>query len=661
MSAGFPQISVRAEQLTERRSPTNSIEFVLSSALLVALLVLLASLTTSCGTFLGQSKLNDTAKSIQVTSSMPSATVGAAFSSQVTVTGGAAPYQYSYNGSLPPGLTLNTTTGLISGTPTSSGTYNFTIEVTDSGSDRGGRQFSVAVSHPTAVSVSVSPNSASIASGASQQFSASVTNTSNTAVTWSASSGSISASGKYTAPAVSASTQVSVTATSVADSSAHAAATVVITAPSSNPLTIKTQGVPALTDGEAYSTTLSASGGMPPYAWTFVSGSLPSGVLLDSVGSITGTSNQTGDFAFTVQVIDSSSPSQTAQATLHLAAKAAYHVKINALFPPMGPGNDMWEEFNKYVLTSEYVDGVNPGMDWNAIETRQGEYDFSYFDSSIEHFIDAGKAVNIIVRPVSNGGVNTVTPAYVFGSQWASSIGASQLQTVTCKGFPGNGRAHSGFPVVYEAPFKVAYKRFVAAVLAHYANNPHIGYIRVGLAVGGEAFPWCSAQLPGFSQSTWLNYVDEMNAHERSLNPTMQLMGALNEVYVNGSWDQSYATSEARSAVANEQGIGSQGWQESDIAAFKAGQPCTSNWCSLFDQYTGQVPLELQQAGDSVANGGTTTGSLADIIPFAAAHHTNILEIYVEDLMTAFDPKWPSYSKYGTSYRDAMVTAHGPN
>ncbi len=151
-----------------------------------------------------------------------------------------------------------------------------------------------------------------------------------------------------------------------------------------------------------------------------------------------------------------------------------------------------------------------------------------------------------------------------------------------------------------------------------------------------------------------------MDAYEKSLNPTMQLMAALNQVYSHGVWDQSYPTAEATSAVANGQGIGSQGWQESDITNYSAGLPCTSNWCALFDQYTGQVPLELQQAGQSVANGGTTTGSMANIIPFAVARHVTIFEIYVQDLLTAFDPNWPSYSTYGPAYRQAMVTAHGP-
>jgi len=58
------------------------------------------------------------------------AKVGVAYSSSFAVSGGTAPYQFSIvSGSLPPGLTLNTTTGLVSGTPTTSGTYCFTAKV----------------------------------------------------------------------------------------------------------------------------------------------------------------------------------------------------------------------------------------------------------------------------------------------------------------------------------------------------------------------------------------------------------------------------------------------------------------------------------------------------------------------------------------------------
>jgi len=83
------------------------------------------------------------------------------------------------------------------------------------------------------ITVSISPNSATLNAGQTQQFSASVTNTSNTAVTWSispAGTGSISSSGLYTAPASIASQQtVTITATSQANASIAATATITLT------------------------------------------------------------------------------------------------------------------------------------------------------------------------------------------------------------------------------------------------------------------------------------------------------------------------------------------------------------------------------------------------------------------------------------------------
>ncbi len=67
------------------------------------------------------------------TTSLPVATGGRPYSTSLTAAGGISPYSWSVSsGSLPPGLTLNSSTGQISGTPHVAGTYSFTVTVSDS-------------------------------------------------------------------------------------------------------------------------------------------------------------------------------------------------------------------------------------------------------------------------------------------------------------------------------------------------------------------------------------------------------------------------------------------------------------------------------------------------------------------------------------------------
>ena len=55
------------------------------------------------------------------------------YSRTLAATGGLAPYSWSVvSGSLPAGLSLNASTGVISGKPTTIGTYEFTAQVRDS-------------------------------------------------------------------------------------------------------------------------------------------------------------------------------------------------------------------------------------------------------------------------------------------------------------------------------------------------------------------------------------------------------------------------------------------------------------------------------------------------------------------------------------------------
>lgn len=73
------------------------------------------------------------APSLNVAGTAGAGTVGVAYTASFTASGGASPYTYSVgSGSLPAGVTLNTSTGALSGTPTTAGTSTFVIHAVDS-------------------------------------------------------------------------------------------------------------------------------------------------------------------------------------------------------------------------------------------------------------------------------------------------------------------------------------------------------------------------------------------------------------------------------------------------------------------------------------------------------------------------------------------------
>ncbi len=77
---------------------------------------------------------------------LPNSTVGAAYSQNITATGGTGPYTFAVTaGTLPTGLTLSAA-GAISGTPTVAATFNFTVTATDSLSATGSQAYTVIIS-----------------------------------------------------------------------------------------------------------------------------------------------------------------------------------------------------------------------------------------------------------------------------------------------------------------------------------------------------------------------------------------------------------------------------------------------------------------------------------------------------------------------------------
>lgn len=123
---------------------------------------------------------------------MPTGTAGQAFTVLLSQAGGTEPIAWTVSaGALPTGLSLNQATGVLSGTPTAAGKFDFSIRATDANGCAGTRDYSLTTNPPTCQTITINP--ATLANGAvGTAYTAQFTQSGGTgALTWSISAGSL--------------------------------------------------------------------------------------------------------------------------------------------------------------------------------------------------------------------------------------------------------------------------------------------------------------------------------------------------------------------------------------------------------------------------------------------------------------------------------------
>ena len=213
------------------------------------------------------------------------------------------------SGSLPGGLTLDSTPGTITGTPTTIGNVSFTVQVTDAKSLTGTRSLSINIRGAVSITPATLPGGT-----VGVPYTATLTATGGVLpYTWSVNTGALPFGLLLTGNADSTAT-ISGTPTTPGTSTFTIQVADAETPPAtanSGSLSISIEGLITITNtslpdgnvGIFYDSQLMATGGIAPYTWSLsaTSGPLPPGLTLTAgTGVISGTPTTTGSYPISV-------------------------------------------------------------------------------------------------------------------------------------------------------------------------------------------------------------------------------------------------------------------------------------------------------------------------------------------------------------------------
>jgi hypothetical protein len=343
---------------------------------------------------------------------VPGATVGVAYSQTFTGSGGTAPYTFTVSaGALPAGLSLNTTSGALSGTPSAAGTFNFTIRSTDAagggGPYSGTRAYTLVVGAPTillpattladgnagtAYSQTLNPASGGVAPY-SYALTAGALPPGLTLSIAGALNGTPTGSGTF---------NFAITATDASTGSGpYSSAPRGFTLTVNVPIVISPATLPDIAYAVPYNQALNSSGGTAPYSYSLTAGALPIGISFNSSGVFSGIPRSDGNFSLTVRSEDANGLAVSKVYTFTVSAPAIAISPLTLPDPVLGVAYNQSLSSTGGIAPYSYslVSGALPvGISFNSAGVLSGTP-------------QSAGTFNFVVRSTDDAGAN-ISQAY---------------------------------------------------------------------------------------------------------------------------------------------------------------------------------------------------------------------------------------------------------
>ena len=385
--------------------------------------------------------LTVTCQTITVTNpANSSGTVGSPFSETFTQSGAIGTATFSTSSVLPAGLSLSSA-GVLSGTPTQTGTFNIVVTVTDSNGCTGtGPTYTLVIGCQTITVNNPANSSGTVDAAFSEQFTQSG---GIGAVTFSTSSTlpsglTLSSSGLLSGtPTQPGTFNIVVRATDSNGCFGDGATYTLVIA--CNVITVNNPATNTGTAGVPFSETFTQSGGHGAITWS-ETGALPVGITLSAAGVLSGTTNQAGSFPIVVTATDANGCSGNSSYTLIINCQSisvtnpgnntgTAGVAFSATFTASGIlGSATWSVASGTLPTGL---ALNPSTGvLSGTPTQSGTFIITVTATDSNGCSGTGAAYTLTI------GCPTITVAFASGST-DGTAGVSYSHNVTASGSSG--------------------------------------------------------------------------------------------------------------------------------------------------------------------------------------------------------------------------------